>query len=126
MTGPFVPGRAAQPVDLLNDGLAGDGWGGINKLFAPHLQEQPLQPADDVAKVMWGFYNTPQGRAMFEWMFDISLRQPLRVTGRTLEETALLSATRQGINGFAEAVLAAIAHGESLVRQSKPQNGAGS
>lgn len=126
MTGPFVPGRAAQPLDLLNDGVAGGGWEALEKLFEPHLSGQPLQPADDVAKVMWGFYNTPQGRAMFEWMFDISLRQPLRVTGRTLEETALLSATRQGINGFAEAVLAALAHGESLVRQSKPQNGAGS
>lgn len=126
MTGPFVPGRASQPLDLLNDGIAGGGWETFEKLFEPKLQGQDLQPADDVAKVMWGFYNTPQGRAMFEWMFDISLRQPLRITGRSIEETALLSATRQGINGFAEAVLAALAHGESLVRQSKPQNGAGS
>lgn len=109
MTGPFVPGRASQPLDLLNDGIAGGGWETFEKLFEPKLQGQDLQPADDVAKVMWGFYNTPQGRAMFEWMFDISLRQPLRITGRSIEETALLSATRQGINGFAEAVLAALA-----------------
>ena len=125
MSGPFVPSRAGQPLDLLEQGVAGGGWEGLEKLFAPHLQTKALQPDDDVARWMWGFYCTPQGRAMIEWMMDISIRQPLRITGATIEETAMLCATRQGINGFAEAVLAAIAHGEKLIREGKTQNGAG-
>ena len=53
---------------------------------------------------------------------DITLRQPLRSTGRTFEETALMTATRQGINGVGEAVLKAIARGEELVREQKTRN----
>jgi hypothetical protein len=122
MSGPFIPARAAQPFDLLENGAAGGGWGALEDMFKPVLQEQPLQPGDEVAKFMWGLANTPEGRAMFEWMMDISIRQPLRVTGDTLEQTALNAATRQGINGFAEAVLAAIAHGEKQVREARQKS----
>lgn len=124
-TGPFIAGRAAQPLDLLEQGVAGGGWEALEELFKPHLSTRELQPDDELARWMWGFYNTIPGRAMIEWMMDISLRQPLRVTGTSIEQTALQAATRQGINGFAEAVLAAIAHGEKLIRESKTQNGAG-
>ncbi|WP_377299630.1 hypothetical protein [Rhizobium sp. SGZ-381] len=125
MTGPFLPARASQPLDLLEEGVAGGGWEALEALWRPHVTTRPLQPDDDLAKWMWGFYNTPPGRAMIEWMMDISIRQPLRITGATIEETALMCATRQGINGFAEAVLAAITQGEKLIREGKTQNGAG-
>ncbi len=122
MSGPFVPARAAQPFDLLEKSAAGGGWEGLEEIFKPILQEAPLQPGDDVARFMWGLANTPEGRAMFEWMMDISLRQPFRAVGQTIEQTALAAATRQGINGFAEAVLAAIAHGEKQVREARQKS----
>ena len=120
---PFLPQRDAQPLDVLEAGVAGGGWEELERLLTPQAGSKPLQPDDEVARFMWGLYCTAQGREMFEWMMDISLRQPLRITGQTLEQTALLSASRQGINGFAEAVLAAVGHGRSLVM--KRQNGAG-
>jgi hypothetical protein len=126
MSGPFLPARAGQPLDILEQGAAGGGWEALEALMKPHLNDAPLQPEESVAEFMWGMYNTPQGRAMFEWMMDISIRQPLRVTGTTIEQTALLSAGKQGINGFAESILKAIAHGEQLVAKRKTQNGAGS
>lgn len=125
MAGPFIPQRAGQPLDLIEQAAGADGWESLEELMRPHLARAPLQPEDTVAEFMFGLYQTPQGRAMFEWLMDITLRQPLRATGRTFEETALLTATRQGVNGVAEAVLAAIAHGERLVEQRNSQNGAG-
>lgn len=127
MSGPFTPERAAQPMDLLEDIVeSGSGWEGLEALFRPQLQDAPLQPHEGVAKFMYGLYHTPEGRAMFEWMMDITLRMPLRSTGLTIEQTALNTASRQGINGVGEAILAAIGHGEKLVSKSQNQNGAGS
>ena len=123
--GPFLPARTASPIDLLIESASGGGWDELEAMMKQPEQKVPLQPEDTVAEFMFGLYRTPQGRAMFEWMMDISVRQPLRATGRTFEETALLTATRQGVNGMAEAILAAIAHGEQLVEHRKPQNGAG-
>lgn len=126
MSGPFLPGRAASPLDLLVRDAGSGGWDELEAMMEERKGKAPLQPEDTVAEFMFGLYSTPQGRQMFEWMMDISLRQPLRVTGRTFEETALLTASRQGVNGMAEAILAAVAHGEQLVQQRKTQNGAGS
>lgn len=127
MSGPFIPARAGQPLDLLEQGIAGGGWEELEKLFKPHLQEAPLQPGDNVAKFLWLMYSLGgDGRDVIEWLMDITLRMPFRATGRTLEETAILAANRQGINGPGEAVLAAIAHGRTLLEKSETQNGAGS
>lgn len=127
MSGPFIPERAAQPMDLL-EGIveSGGGWEELEALFRPQMQAAPMQPHEGVAKFMYGLYHTAEGRAMFEWMMDITLRMPLRSTGQTFEQTALNTATRQGINGVGEAILAAIGHGEKLISKSKNQNGAGS
>lgn len=126
MSGPFIPARAGQPLDLLEATMNNsDGWDGIEALFKPKLQDVPLQPADDLARFMYGLYHTPQGREMFEWLMDITLRLPLRATGQSFEQTALNTATRQGINGVGEAVLAAIGHGAKLAEYKRNQNGAG-
>lgn len=119
MSGPFIPARAGQPIDVLEQGIAGGGWDALEEMFKPHLGGAPLQPDDDLARFMWGLYSTAQGKAMFEWMMDISLRQPLRVSSSSIEETALRAAMKQGINGFADAVLSAIAHGDKLVNKTK-------
>lgn len=127
MAGPFIPSREARPMDLLEQ-ISGssDGWEGLEALFKPQLQDAPLQPGEDVAQFMYGLYQTAQGRAVFEWIMDITLRMPLRATGQTFEQTALNTATLQGIHGVGEAVLAAISHGEKLINRNRNQNGAGS
>ena len=123
---PFLPSRAGQPLDLLAEAATSGGWEELERIMEARPGAAPLQPGDDVAEFMYALYGTAPGRQMFEWMMDISLRQPLRVTGKSIEETALLAAGRQGVNGFAEAMLAAVKLGEDLIRQRKTQNGAGS
>lgn len=126
MAGPMIAGRAGQPLDLLEQGVAGDGWAGLEAMLVQPERRGELQPPDTVSTFMWGLYCTPEGRAMFEWMMDISIRQPLRITGKTFEETALLSASRQALNGMAEVILKAIAEGERQVSEKRNnQNGAG-
>lgn len=128
MSGPFVAGRNAQPLDLmLSQGLAGDGWEGLTNLEQMVPQTKGvLQPEDEVARFMWGLYNTVEGRRMFEWWMDVTMRIPLRITGKTIEETALLATARQALHGAGETVLAAIAAGKTSVEDGqRNQNGAG-
>jgi len=127
MSGPFIPQRAGQPLDLLEQGAAGDGWDGLNALLNhPHTQAAPLQPADNVAHALWLMYSLGgEGRAVLEWLMDITIRLPYRATGNTIEQTALQATMRQGINGVGEAVLNAIDLGRQIAEKSENQNGAG-
>lgn len=116
MSGPVFGERSALPFDdLLRNSK---GWDDLNELL-PQLAEAPLRPSDTVAKNMANLARTKGGRDMLEWIMDITLRAPYHVTGKTIEETALNSATRQGINGVAEAILNAIKHGEDLLEKGK-------
>lgn len=126
MAGPFLPARAAQPLDLLADSVGSGGWEELEELLKPRGGVGELQPDDKTAMFLYGLYHTPQGRDLFEWLMDITIRQPLRITGRTFEETALQAAGRQVLNGVGEVLLKAVAHGEQVLQQSRNQNGAGS
>lgn len=117
MSGPTFGTRDAQPFDHLLESK--QPWDELEKLFEPHLADRPLQPSDTVAKNLANVSRTAGGREILEWIMDITLRAPLRVTGSSLEETALKAATKQGINGPAEAILNAIEHGETLLNQGK-------
>lgn len=119
MSGAFVGARQAQPLDLLESGAAGNGWEGLEALFNMGAPNDDLKPSETLAEFMWGLSQTAQGREMFEWMMDISIRQPLRITGATIEQSALMGATRQGINGFAEVILKALAEGERVNKNRK-------
>ncbi|MBO6893400.1 MAG: hypothetical protein JJ866_15765 [Roseibium sp.] len=117
MSGPKFGLREAQTHDHLLDSK--QPWDELDSFFEPYLADRPLQPSDRVAKNLATFAKTAGGREILEWIMDITLRAPLRVTGSSLEETALRAATKQGINGPAEAILNAIEHGETLLNQGK-------
>lgn len=119
-----IPPRNGTPFDILKQSMADDGWQGLEDMMLPAKQKAAFEPEDDVAKFIYGLSQTIEGSQVVEWLMDITLRLPLRSTGRTFEETALMTATRQGINGVGEAVLKAIARGEELVREQ--HNGASS
>ena len=109
----FGPRQAMPFDDLLQQG--GNGWDFFADLVGARPAPEPCQPADDVARSLARFVRTGEGRAVIEWLMDITVRQPLRITGASIEQTALLAANRQGIDGVARSVLTAIAHGESLI-----------
>lgn len=126
MTGPFIASRDALPMDLLEASAIGDGWGGMDAI-EQRLGVKPadMLPDDELAKFIYGLSRTPQGRAMFEYLFDVTVRLPYRPVGASLEETALAAAVRQGVNAIPELMLQAVAKGAELAHK-RNQNGAGS
>lgn len=107
--------RDAQPLGSLG---GTEGWESLEAMFAPQ-PARPVhgQPGDEMSLFLARLAREPRGRELVEWLMDITFRQPFRATGRTFEETALLAATRQGIEGVGEVILCALAHGESLLQQ---------
>jgi hypothetical protein len=126
MAGPLIASREALPMDLLEQSAIGDGWGGMD-VIERRLGIKPadMLPEDELAVFMWGLSRTTQGRAMIEYLLDVSIRQPYRPVGTSIEETALAAAVRQGVNAIPELILKAIAKGGDIVLQ-RNQNGAGS
>lgn len=117
----FVGSRNAQPLDLLSQGVAGQGWEDFERLLLPKELMQRFEPNERVARLLFALSRSVDGRELVEWLMDITLRQPLRITGSSIEETALRGATLQGIHGVGEVILQAMAKGEKLLNQ----NGAG-
>lgn len=126
MGGPFVAPRHALPMDLLEQTALGDGWGGMAAIERQlGIKPADMLPDDELALFMFGLSRTAQGRAMFEYLLDMSIRQPYRPVGTSIEETALAAAVRQGVNAIPELMLKAIGKGSELAQQ-RNQNGAGS
>lgn len=117
MTQAAYGGRQARSLDVLQQ-ATGDGWDGLEAMFAPK-EGAPVhnQPRDEVAAYLARGLNTPLGREAIEWLMDITMRQPFRATGKSFEETALLAANRQGIEGVGEVILAALKRGQDLIEQ---------
>lgn len=113
--------REALPLDLMqarsSDDFIRDAMSGI--LPAEGL-DALLAPKDDIAEFAYALGKTPQGRALFEWFMDMTIRLPYRATGASLEQTALLAARREGLNLAGELILAAIARGERSVAARNP------
>jgi hypothetical protein len=113
--------REAMPLDLLqaeaNEGLIAEALKG---LFPEERITALLTPSNELAEFLYGFCATEQGRVIFEWLMDITLRAPYRVTGASLEQTALNAARREGLNLAGEMILAAIARGQQSVAARNP------
>lgn len=107
--------RQARSIDALEQ-ATGTGWEGLEAMFAP-APDKPVhnQPSDEVAIYLAQGLHSQKGREVIEWLMDITFRQPFRATGQTFEETALLTANRQGIEGVGEVILAAIQRGQELI-----------
>ncbi|MEO1110103.1 MAG: hypothetical protein AAFX90_19490 [Pseudomonadota bacterium] len=115
--GPQFGPRQAQPLDLMLKQAGGSGFAGIEKLMNLVIQPDKLQPADEVAKTLAKLVAYPGGREVIEWILDISVRQRFQAQGQSIEEVALRAKQKEGIDGLAAAILAAIAHGQKLLEE---------
>lgn len=117
--GPQFGPRQAQPLDMMVKQAGGGGFSGLEKLMNPVIEPGELQPADEVARTLAKLLLYPGGREVIEWMCDISVRQPFKSHGVSLEEVALRAKQKEGIDGLMTAILAAIAHGQKLLDQQE-------
>ncbi|WP_057465807.1 hypothetical protein [Pseudovibrio sp. POLY-S9] len=115
----FAEPRSSQPLDLIAQQASDNGWEGLETLLAPVLGAKDFRPDQIVARHMARIFEDPRGKEILEWILDVSIRLPYKVQGRTLEETALNAARREGINSLAEVILTAIAEGKKLTEEGK-------
>ncbi|TYC51626.1 hypothetical protein FMN50_20310 [Rhodobacterales bacterium] len=115
--GPQFGKRLSQPLDMMLDQVAGPGFVGIDKLMEPVVPRERLQAPDEVAKTLAKLLLYPGGRAVLEWMMDISLRQHFTSQGQSLEAVALHAKQKEGIDGFAAVILAEIVRGQQLLEK---------
>lgn len=113
--------REAMPFDLLQantqEGVLDDMLAG---LFSPEQIASFKGKPSELDQFIYGLSRTAQGREFFEWIFDFTLRAPLRFKAPTIEETALNAARREGMNFPAEMILAAISRGEQSIAARPP------
>lgn len=119
MSGPQFGKRLAQPLDMMLDQVAGPGFVGIDKLMEPVIPRDRLQAPDDVARTLAKLLNYPGGRAVFEWLMDISLRQHFTTQASSFEAVALQVKQKEGIDGFAAVILAEIVRGQKLLEEEE-------
>jgi hypothetical protein len=116
MSGPAIPpsygARQAQPLDTMLEQAAG-GWSFFDPQDAKEkrgtwheaIEERAAQAALDAAAVM----ETKAGRALVEYLADISVRRPTFVLG--MPDPLTYAAFREGQNGLFFALLRLIATG---------------
>lgn len=108
--------RVAQPADLMQAQISPDAISAaLEGLFPADQLQAFLAPEDEIATFAYGLWSTAEGRKLIEWLLDMTIRAPYRVMGKSVEETALWAAKREGINLPAEMLLAAISKGEKIV-----------
>ncbi|WP_026782656.1 hypothetical protein [Pleomorphomonas koreensis] len=100
--------------------LLENGWDGFEQLERLNLSppKDGYRPSDKVARVAHALTLNPDTLEFLDWLMDITLRAPLRVPDAGIEQVALAYATRRGINGVGEAVLAAIEMGRKLQEEN--------
>lgn len=113
--------REAMPLDLMQATVQEDVLSDALKgLFEPDQVAKFFHPPNALDEFIFALSRTAGGRDFFEWLLDNTLRAPYRITGATLEQTALNAARREGLNIPAEMILAAISRGEQSIAARKP------
>lgn len=121
MSDPMMPRRAAMPIEQL---LAGtDEMLDVDKMIeklAPAQAGQNFRPTDDLMKVMYLFFGTVEGKQIFEWLMDLTVRAPYpHVNGSNFEQAAIAAAKHQSRCGVGEVILEAVAQGKRLLEQAQ-------
>lgn len=93
-----------------------NGWAGFEQLekLTDREPKDGFRPTEKVARLLHALTLNADTAEIIEWLMDITVRAPLRLPDGGLEQVALAYATRRGINGVGEAVLAAIEMGREL------------
>lgn len=121
MSDPMMPRRAAMPLE---DMLAGThDVLDIEKLIekmAPAQVGHSFRPSEDLMKVIYLLFGTAEGKQIFEWLMDLTLRAPYpHIDGSGFEQAAIAAAKHQARAGIGEVILEAVANGKRLLEQAQ-------
>ena len=115
--------REAQPLSGLQAFAAAQGWDFFgDKLNGPDVEARSASTAAleadavELGKDAAALFETRQGRAVLEWLCDVTVRRPAWFFGLPRDQADLYMAMREGQNGLLFTLLKLIASG----REEKP------
>jgi hypothetical protein len=121
MTGGGPAAFISQSVDqnLADIMQARDPWRLLEEEFKPAAVADSFRPQDAVLTALAQFSQTEGGRAVMDWLHDMTDRAPYPQAIGSIEQVALAAAKHQGRAGIGLVLANAVAEGKRLLDQRK-------
>lgn len=118
MNGPVEFRRDRAINDLL---AAPTSWDELLENFKPAAVRQPFEPADPVKKFVAAAYSTEEGRAFFNWLYDLTIDAPYPHVGSDKASVTIAAAKHEARAAVGRVVFNAMAQGHALLNRKEPQ-----
>jgi hypothetical protein len=96
-------------------------WGELEKAFAPAKVPDNFDPGDFMKQQLAALYGTQDGRAIIEWLFDLTLRAPYPHVGNSRDSAWLAAGKHESRVAVGQAIAKAIVDGRELFNQKEPK-----
>ncbi|MER2536882.1 MAG: hypothetical protein ABTQ31_17150 [Rhizobiaceae bacterium] len=117
MSGPVPFPRRMQALDQML--AASPSWDDLEKAFKPAGVADHFEPDDQIKKWLAAFFQTEPGRALFEWIADLTVRAPYPHVGNSRDSAWLAAKAHEARAAVGLAILRGIADGEKLLSPPK-------
>lgn len=117
MSGPanINPRQTAMgSLDELMNRLGTRGWDDLENPATPVPPGRGFEPEEKIKRYLASSYETELGRALVDWLLDLTCRAPYPFTHPTAEILAFSAARHQGRALIGEAIVKAVAEGRAL------------
>lgn len=95
-------------------------WGELEKAFAPAPVADSFDPGEFMKKQLAALYGTQDGRAILEWLFDLTLRAPFPHVGNSRDSAWIAAAKHEARVAVGQAIARAIVDGRELLTPKEP------
>jgi hypothetical protein len=118
VSGPYPFARQMQSIDQLL--AAQPDWGMLDKLMPQTASADGFRPDDTVQRFLGAMAGEPAGRAVLEWIADMTVRAGPGDGGASFEARALAHAAHQARFDVGRAIFRAVADGVELINHREP------
>ncbi len=117
MSEPFPFARQTLDLDTMLAALGGPGWDGLSGQFKPAPVHDNFEPEERLKRFMAALWNSTDGRMLFDWLADLTVRAPPPHSGSSFEAAALALAKHEARHAVGQSILRAIADGDTLLKK---------
>lgn len=118
-TGPVEFARQVQSIEqFLNDAPS---WGSLEKSIRPADVPKDFDPGDFMKQQIAAFYGTQDGRAIIDWLFDLTLRAPYPHVGSSRDSAWIAAAKHEARVAVGQTIARAIVDGKELFNRKEPK-----
>lgn len=117
--GPFPFARQSMDLDTMLAAIGGEGWDGLQSKFQPGKVADRFEPDEALKKFVGALYQTGEGRAFFEWLWDLTVRAPPGASGTSMDAAALAHAKHESRFAVGQCIGLAVQQGHDLIFNRK-------